>query len=149
MSSRNRRLFRLQKVLDVREIVEKEKMKALAISMQHLEQEKQRVQELQNEVRVLASRMNDVSCANAHRLSGFHDYLQTLSAMLFERRHAVEALRREVVRKRQELLDAAKERKVMQSLKEKSIATWEAEEHKAEQAAVDELAVRIIHSKRD
>ncbi len=143
------RKFRLQKVLDVREIVEKEKMRNLALSRKELELEKQRMRELEIKIRQLAVEMNDAGTANVYRFSAFHDYLNTLAGMLYEKRHSIFMLKKAVEEKRQDLLQASKDKKVLELLKEKARAAFAMEENREEQKVLDELAIRNINLYQD
>ena len=141
--------FKLQKVLDVREIIEMEKMKNLAFSRKELELEKQRMRKLENEIRQLAFEMNESGTATVCRFSGFHDYLNTLAGMLYEKRHAIFVLKKAVEEKRQDLLQASKDKKVLELLKEKTRTAFAMEENREEQKVLDELAIRTINSYQD
>lgn len=144
-----KRKFRLQKVLEVREIVEKDKIKALSAANRKLQLEKQRMKKLKETIHSIAAEINRVQAANVHRMSNHHDHLKTLLQEVYEQRHVIFTLQQEVEKKRSELLQATKDKKVLQTLKEKTLVALQAEEKKREQNALDELALRHEKTKLD
>jgi flagellar FliJ protein len=138
--------FRLQKVLDYRETIERRVQSELAA----LESERMRKADEQRrlEIRREETLMRLVEL-QAGELDPLEDALQRsfargLDAEISRVCAEIRALDRRVDDKRAELVQATKDRKVMQQLKEDAWREFRAEELRAEQTTLDEIGGQMF-----
>ncbi|MCZ6818676.1 MAG: flagellar export protein FliJ [Calditrichaeota bacterium] len=134
--------FRLQKVLEIREMTEKEKQKEHALTKRKLQMTEMELNRLTTRVNDFAEEMNGAARAQAQRLVEHHGYLTTLADAALDLEKEIASIEAEVEKKRRALLEAAKNRKALQKLKEKKELAWMLAEDKEEQAFLDEIAMR-------
>ena len=136
------RKFRLQRVLDVRKIIEREKEKELSVAAMKLKREQDALAGIIEKKDGFVNQMNDARANRAGRLADYHGYLDTLLSAIFEQRKVIHATTMQVEIKRRNLLQATQDRKVLDKLKEKKHQEWLVEENRKEQEFLDELARR-------
>lgn len=132
--------FSLQKVLDYRAQLEDQARLAL-VKAQHAHQEQ--VKLVAHLDRTLAEHLDAMSRAkdsNAAEIWLGQNYAKRLSEELIEARVVEARLARDVHMRRQELTERAKERKLLEKLKETQAIRHEREESAKEQAGFDEMA---------
>ncbi len=134
--------FRLQKVLDVREGVEKERQKNLAISKRKLEDEQNKLTATENKKNDFIQNINNLKKATVSKIYGHYDFFLTLVNKTSKNRNKVESLENEVEQKRQTLLVASKDKKILEKLKDKKIKEYIKSEDKKAQSIIDEIALR-------
>ncbi len=139
--------FRLQKVLEIRETIEKERQKELSLSKGRLKREEEHLESVRSQKNAFARRMNQVARARVRNLVEQHNYLATLSQAVSEKRVDVSQVRQEVEHRRKNLLQASKERKVLEKLKERREEELAAQLARSEQAFFDELAANRRNAK--
>jgi flagellar FliJ protein len=147
--------FRLQRVIEVRHTREKECQRRLADSMQalrkceeQLEKEKRETRESREGLRKALKK--PVSVAQLMALDGWYRWknrqVQERSALTDEQRGIVD-------QKRQELIEAAKDKKILERLKEKRYEEYRVNSLREEQAVLDDLGTRtgrmIVRSAKD
>ncbi|MFQ5674768.1 MAG: flagellar export protein FliJ [bacterium] len=137
-----RRKFHLQKVLDVRKLVEKSRQKELASITQKLAAEQKALAGLENKRDDFTRTMNEIRKAEASQFRGNQAYLETLNGSIVEQSRTISAVEKEVDEKRQRLMEASKEKKALEKLKEKQVARDIYQENKIEQAVIDEVAIQ-------
>jgi len=133
--------FRLQKVLDVRKIVEKQKQKEFAAVMQKLQNEKDALQALIDKRSTFTDEMQFARKISVRGIAQHHSYLDSLTRAIAEKIREVSQIEKEVEKKRQVLLKATTDRKSIERLKEKAREEFMRNERTAEQALIDEIAM--------
>jgi len=134
--------FRLQRVLDVRRIIEKEKQKILSVAMTSLMQRQEELASLLDKKSHFADRMDGIRKGNANTFSARHSYLATLTDQIEDKRCEVVKTEGEVKAKRQDLLKATQEKKALEKLEEKNAEAFRAAQTSLEQQFLDEIAMR-------
>lgn len=134
--------FRLQKVLEVRELIEKQHKKDLASSKSKLKSEEEGLKVIGDKKNNFIQNLNKIEKATVSQILGHYDYYSALANFMNNKRSAVESLKGEVEKKRQNLLEASKDKKALENLKEKKIVEYINRESKKEQTLTDEIASR-------
>ncbi|MBU0518142.1 flagellar export protein FliJ [bacterium] len=133
--------FRLQRVIDVREIREKDCQRELASSMGELKLQREMLEAQQAESkqgeeslrRALTSRTN---AAGLNALNGWRQWKEEEVVM---QQQSTEKQAEVVEGKRKALLQASKERKILEKLKEKRMAEHQNEALRKEQNFLDDI----------
>jgi len=132
--------FNLQKVLDYRAQLEDQAKLALAKAQQlHLEQQRL-IKTLED---TLAAHLDDMAhkpTLTAADMWLGRNYAKRLAEDLYVGRQTEERLAQDVILRRQELVVKAKDRKLLEKLKETQAKRHEQEELRKEQAGFDEMA---------
>ena len=134
--------FHLQKVLEVRELVEKNRQKDLAAAKQNLKIENEELHQLESKKDGFTQSMNSVKKGDVSQFRGNQAYLETLNRTVGDKHETIGLLEKEVETKRQHLLDAAKNRKALEKLKERKKVELIQEESRVEQEFMDEIAIQ-------
>lgn len=134
--------FRLQKVLDVRRIVERQKEKELSVATMKLQREQNVMTSILARKHSFVAEMNLAGLDSVRRLAEYHGYLNTLLDQADRQQRVITAVAQQVELKRQHLLKATQDRKVLERLKEKREREWHIVETRKEQNFLDELARR-------
>ncbi len=139
---KNRQVFRLQKVLEVRQIVEKEKQKELALAVSQLLVAENELSQLLDKKSNFVSEMSRLRSGSAHTFSGRHHYLVTLTREIDRQRQIAVKKEKDVEAKRRLLLKATQEKKTLEKLKEKKQEAMQRLQSLAEQQFMDDIAMR-------
>ncbi len=134
--------FRLQKVLEVRALIEKNRQKDFADAKQNLQIENEQLDQLENKRDGFTQSMNTLKKAEVSQFRGNQAYLETLNQAVADQHETIAVLEENVEAKRQHLLEAAKGRKALEKLKERKTVEAIHKENKIEQDFFDELAMR-------
>lgn len=134
--------FRLQRVLEIRELFEKEKQRIFSQALGKLKMKELEMMDLIAKKNAFAGNMGTASGMLVHEVAGHHQHLAELANTIEDIRHEIAAIEKEVEKKRQELLKATQERKAIEKLKEKRKEEHIAEVAAQEQAFLDEIAMR-------
>lgn len=140
--------FRLQRVLDVKIMVESQKQKVFALALSRLERAESDLKKIQSRITSFAGRMNTIGPSEVKEVSVRHEYLVSLRRRLEMKQEQIEQVKIELEKKRQALMQASQERKVIEKLKEKYDEMQAQELSYREQAVIDEVAafgVRTIN----
>lgn len=132
--------FRLQKVLEVRALIEKNRQKDFAEAKQNLQIENEELDQLENKRDGFTRSMNTVKKAEVSQFRSNQTYLETLHQAVTDKHETIAVLEEDVETKRQQLLEAAKNRKALEKLKERKEVEVIHEENKIEQDFIDEIA---------
>ncbi len=132
--------FRLQKVLDVREVIEKSRQKDFAGTKHHLQIENEELEQLENKRDGFTQSMNRVKKAEVNQFRGNQAYLETLNQAVADKYKTITGLAADLETKRQHLLEASKDRKALEKLKERKTVEAIHEENRIEQDFIDEIA---------
>jgi len=134
--------FRLQTVLDQRQTVEDRLLAELAELRREEQAEIHRLRALES---VLASAERLLESAlqenrNADEISRRDDYAKTMRDDVRLQELTLEAVQRRVEAKRVELIDAMRDRKVMEALRDRQQREYLMAQARAEQNSLDEIA---------
>jgi len=134
--------FRLQKVLEVRELIEKNRQKDFAGAKQNLQIENEELEHLENKKDGFTQSMNTLKKAKVSQFRGNQAYLETLKQAVADKHETIAVLEESVEAKRQHLLEAAKDRKALEKLKERKTDAAIHEENQIEQGFIDVIAIQ-------
>ncbi len=134
--------FRLQKVLEVRQLIEKNRQKDFADAKQNLKIENEKLAQLEKKRDGFTRSMNTVKKAEVSQFRSNQTYLETLNQAVTDQHETIAVLEEDVQTKRQQLLEAAKNRKALEKLKERKEVEVIHEENKIEQDFIDEIAMQ-------
>ncbi len=139
--------FRLEKVLDVKEIELKKVQKELSDKMDEINREEERLYRMistTNEYAQFLETMTPKSAAELDlQFSYFHQLLEEVEAQ----KEAVEKLKEEEKTVRQKLIAVQREQKMLTNLKENARQKYVDEVLKSEQKILDEFAILGTASK--
>src|SRR5438270_1615332 len=137
--------FSLQSVLNHRAQIEQDKQRALAGLQSQMEDQKVALRDLNNSVR------SDLSDVRENRLlgkleisylTGHRRYMLVLQRRATEMVQRMTLLQRQIDAAHGELVEAAKQRKILEKLRDRQKTRWVAEQTRSELAELDELTMR-------
>jgi flagellar FliJ protein len=133
--------FGLQPVLSHRQFIEETLQKELARLQRRLAKERDRLDHHKDKQRHLTAELEQEQRqgTNSSTLLLYSNFLEQLAADIQQQTHKVTALVQQTDAKREELLDAMKNRKALEKFKEKKLAEHTAMLAKKEQAFLDEI----------
>lgn len=132
--------FNLQKVLDYRAQLEDQAKLALAKAQQAHQAQTRLIAELDQALAQHRDAMSRSASLSAADIWLSRNYAKRLAQDLAQARELEVRLAQDVQRSRLELVDKAKERKLLEKLKETQATRHEREESRKEQAGFDEMA---------
>jgi len=131
--------FRLQSYLSVKEQMEEQKKSEYGQAIIRLEEERQRLLVLQNEleenVRLFKKALT--TAIVAVEIRRYNNRLELLKVWIVEQEAKVIAAEQYVEKKRLELVEAMKDRKALETVKERNYEEYLIEEQRADQTVVD------------
>ncbi len=135
--------FKLQAVLDHRQRLEDLARQALANA---IARERQVMSELTDETGAMAKISGEYAQLQTkgmliHEMQLYENRLEHQRQRLIELERALGEARNDVLRCRRELLEASKEKKLLEKLKDKSISQARSEELRREMIQIDEVAI--------
>ena len=132
--------FRLNKVLEVKEIQYKQQQKGLMLAAQRKSQAQRQLIEKQQHTREFAEQLNQPGrlSAGALHLSYAH-YMSLIEEMNEQERHVM-SLEEKEKQEREKLMAVHKERKILETLREKEFEKYQLNMIKKDQKEIDELA---------
>lgn len=139
--------FRLQKVLEVRELIEKERQKELSVSLRKLKSEEEKLLQLEEKKMRAVQGMSKLEKVDVNQFASHHSYLTSLRNAIADKQRDVRALAKEVEKKRLALMEATKNRKALENLKSRQQKQHELALTKKEQALIDDVAIRKSNKK--
>ena len=131
--------FRLQSYLNVKEQLEDLKKNEYGIALQRLEEERQRKAMLEQELaenvilfkRVLSTTIEPVE------IRRYNSRIEILKVWIIQQEERIEVAKKNAEVKRLELVEAMKDRKTLETVKERNYEEHLKEEQRAEQVVVD------------
>lgn len=139
-------IFRLEPLLDLRKQQEKEQQRRVAVIQQEINTLIARIRQSEEMIRdqdhaltasQLSGRLDLVYIATEKR------YVGTLRLLIANTIQKVANVEHPMVQARAELLAAAKARKVIEKLRERQFARWQAELLRKENAEMDEIGTQL------
>ncbi|RJP81652.1 MAG: flagellar export protein FliJ [Candidatus Zixiibacteriota bacterium] len=136
--------FRLERVIEVRNVKKKECQKALAKSLEELSREEQELHSAVSRSQAGSEGLRRAlqSPARAGDLAGLEDWRRRQEEAVQTQARRTEERRLEVDRRRGALVLAARDEKVLEQLKERRREEFQADCRREEQAFLDEVAGR-------
>ena len=133
--------FKLASILSIKEKMEDLKKNEMAKAIQALEREKQRLRELvQTRLDCIDSFRESInSGVKPEDIKSHNQYLERLKMMIKAQEMVVEIATAFVEQKRLELVEAMREKKAMEKLKENAFEQHMIEEKQDEQKSIDEI----------
>ena len=136
--------FKLQSVLNYRQLLENQAQQALAASMQRktdLEAELQQQQQslAQHDAELKQRQQEGLTIAE---IDLFENRIQHARRIMAQLQQQLQQLELQIDRERQELLGAARDRQVIEKLKEKQDAEFRKEMNRKEREMLDEISLR-------
>lgn len=141
--------FRFERILRLRRHKEEEKMNELGVEMKKLTDLINQVRQHKehSELKLSELREKEKSSINVTELIAYRSYLSRLTVEESELNNRVQTQKEIVEQKRAELLEATKERKVMERLREvKEGEYWKEFWRKEEKETDDNFSSRLRHS---
>jgi flagellar FliJ protein len=140
-------VFSLQKVLEYRQRLEEQAIRAFAEAQAQLMHEQAVLHKLLIEREECLRRSHRRQHLSVELLAVEQTYLSALEERIEQQRQRVAEAEKVLEEKRQALIEAQRERKTLERLREKQYEEWRQEWLRTEQKALDELAnVRAVTS---
>lgn len=136
--------FRLQQVLNYRREVEKARKQELAVARSEFENATRRLKSVEEKAERLARELKEKETAGilALEFQLYAEFSRKQSSEIKNQREVVSTLNEEVEEKREILLSAAKDKKVLESFKDKTNAAHRLEVAAKERNFLDEIAIQ-------
>lgn len=131
--------FSMERVLEWREDLERDSMEKFAAKQNELQKEKSVLMGIKSEYENLKKGATEFNKTNDIR--NMHLYKQVLLDKMDQQNLVVNEKSKELEERRVELVDAQKDRKIMEKLKEKDYMNYQNEVRVFEQKQLDEMAV--------
>ena len=139
--------FPLQKVLSLREMIEESRAITLENSRRALKQEQEKLQNLESRKESLLEeeKSNDMErmTLSLNDLRVSMQYISQLNDMISNQMQQVERSNELVQRERDNLLEASKDRKIVEKLRERHLANYIKSYRKKEMKKESEIALRV------
>src|SRR6266568_3898506 len=131
--------FGLQQVLNYRKEIEKVSKVEFATAKNAFDLASERLQREEDKARALARELNDKQSTGilAKDLQLYADFTRKQSNDIKQQRRTVDSLDQKVTEKREELLCAAKEKKVLESFKDKQLKAFSQQQSEKERNFLD------------
>jgi flagellar protein FliJ len=135
--------FKLQSVLDHRQMIEDNIKKELAgIRQQIIDNQKQLDVLMQKEIdTAYALKKEQTRGLASDSVVAYHVYLKNLSEQIFKQRQVIDDIKKAEADKQEALLEAMKKRQILEKLKEQGMDRYRKDVLNKERAFIDEIAV--------
>lgn len=136
-------VFTLQKVLEHRKNIEEKALREFSEAMATLNAERMTMTALTEEEELLIGQWKELT-GQVTKVSDFSlyvDYIKCVQHSLHNQAAVVDAAEKETQQKRESLLDIVKERKILETVKEKRRLAYEAHIAEQERKTLDEVAI--------
>jgi flagellar FliJ protein len=139
-----KKIFGLEKVLDFRNEMEKVRKAEFAMARHEFEQAHERLHREEERIDRLGTEFMDrqLEGISAMELRLYSDFFRKKESDIKAQRQVVTALDVTVTEKREILVDASRDKKVLEELKKKKIKAFKQDMDEKERAFLDELALR-------
>jgi len=134
-------IFRLQGLLKIKEKIEDRKRQEYGLAVAEAEREKQKKQDIlyKKEEKVVEFRQHIDEIINAGSHDSYNNFIEFLKEEVARQEKVVMEAQKEVDKKRQELVEAMRERKTLEKLSERKYEEFLIEQKLAEQKITDEI----------
>jgi len=133
--------FRLQKVMEVKQHREEELQRALALTRRALREECSTLETLRTEQNVRFREAEQEGTGEIHptEMQLHSVYLEALERRIVDQQTMIEQLREEEEHRRSYLLEASKEKKILEELRDRKYVAFRTEMDRAEGTFLDEV----------
>lgn len=129
--------FGLQNILNLRNIEEKESMGALGLAQKRLQEEKDALEELKNQkYKIEKASRSKMTIQDFRALDMYKSHLYE---QIINKERDVQAAKENLKKTKEKLLKAHKEKKIMETLREKDYEVHKENERKEEERQIDEF----------
>lgn len=137
--------FRLDRIIEVREVKKRECQRELAKSQRELQLEEERLRQVQEQSEASREGLRQAlkKSAQAGLLATLDGWRRRQETQVMNQAQRTAAQRREMEQRRSDLIRADQEKKILDRLKEHAVEDYQAECLKEEQVFLDELGCRI------
>ena len=135
--------FRLQKVMEFKEEIERQRMLDLGRAKKRVSSEERKLEQLWKEdsdCRIQIEEKEKEDIINPVEMDLYYRYLRKLGSDMESQKERIQAAKNKMEEKRQILLTARKERKILEKLKEKKYFAYVTGIARKEQFYLDDLA---------
>lgn len=136
--------FQLEQVLKFRRDMEKMRKQEFAAAKQELESANDLLEQHKTEIHRLAQEFNDKQ-AELHTIDELQSYVNFFAKKrddILHQKEQIEYLDSVMNERREDLLDATKDKKVLESLKDKKIRLLQTEQSQKERSFLDEISIQ-------
>jgi flagellar FliJ protein len=143
-------IFRLQSFLTLKEKLEDQKKMDYGRAMAELERERAKLREIEGEKAMKVGEFTELAKGTIEpvKFTRYNLYIEVLKQRIIEQKKAVAKAEQIAEEKRLILVEAMKERKALQTLKDKNFEEFKEEEKRAEQRMVDEVVSFRFNAKK-
>jgi flagellar FliJ protein len=139
-------VFKLRAVLKQRRWVERQRQRELASAQRAVQDAEDELARLQQEVRdanEFARQSLAVGRVNVGLLAQHRLYLVAAGKRMQDAARRIDVARQEMLAAQQRLVDATKQRRVIEMLRDRQLQQWKAEQDRRELALLDEAGTQI------
>ena len=139
-----KKTFRLEQVLNYRKEVEKVRTIEFSAAKEQFEDASDDLQREENAAEQVSEELRgrEQQGISALEWQIYTSFFERKNREIREKREEVVTLEKDMMEKREELLHASREKKVLENLKEKKMALHQREQLEKERAFLDEIAVQ-------
>jgi flagellar FliJ protein len=136
-------VFKLQQVLDHRKNIEEIALREFSNAIEKLNAERMAMNALTEKEELLINQWKGLAgqAAKVSDFSLYIEYIKCVQQSLHDQTIIVNAAEKETQQKRESLLNIVKERKILETLKEKKRLAYEARIEEQERKTLDEVAI--------
>ncbi|WDC83936.1 flagellar export protein FliJ [Caloramator sp. mosi_1] len=131
--------FRLEKLLDLKIKAEDSLKVQMSECLNKIKAKKEQIQIIKD--KITFSKNNTFNSCYSYDLKNYISYINLLESKLIEEQNKLNILEQELENIKEQLMNATKERKVLENLKEKSYDEFLFEIRKSENKVIDEMAI--------
>lgn len=134
--------FKLEKVLDYRENIEKKNKEEFSQKLAIYNREKEEVEKLTLKKQIIQSKEYTKNLKTANDLRIYQRYLIYIEKSIEEKMMDLEEAEKELEKSRLNLIKSTKDKKIIEILKENAFEDYLSEENRIEQKNLDDIALR-------
>lgn len=134
--------FKLQKVLDYRENIEKVSKEEFSYKLSIFNKEKEDLKTLLSKREIIKSKSYTEALKTSNDLIVYQRYVDFLDTSIINKKALIEKAEKELEKARLNLIKSTKDKKIMEILKENAFEDYLDNENKLEQSKLDDIALR-------
>ena len=134
--------FKLEKVLDYRENIEKKNKEEFSQKLAIYNKEKEELEKLTLKKQIIQSNEYTKNLKTANDLRIYQRYLMYIEKSIEEKKLDLEEAEKELEKSRLNLVKSTKDKKIIEILKENAFEDYLNEENRIEQKNLDDIALR-------
>ncbi len=143
--------FKLESVLRYRQMLEEGKKREFALANMEVEEQKRKAEELAEQRHSLQDELREMNSGGEIPFNQMLDTIKYISGLdmgIMSARREEERLRQQMEGKRLAFIEAQRDKKAIEILKEKKVDEYNAEFEHERQLVLDELSLRMLHKKK-